>query len=287
MRHPVLLLSLPLLFLTLPPLAEAVRPPAGTNVEAPETPRAQATLSYRTKADLLLSGLVAGTSVDKAEAIPEEISVRAGTRFRILDRRINDDEDYFTLLELQATEGTLEQNVAFWLDEHELVKALYGVEPANEETRLNLDTVSPAYARFEFEGAVDTAGPEGFIIPIKGARRTSPPGMRMHPILKKWKMHAGWDFAAPTGTPVMAAAAGKVSQAGPLGGYGNVIYLDHGRIETRYAHLSKILVKVKQPVAQAQVIGKVGTTGRSTGPHLHYERRGPNGEILDVPPGRR
>ena len=87
-------------------------------------------------------------------------------------------------------------------------------------------------------------------------------------------MHAGVDFRAPSGHPVRAAAAGRVTMARRNGGYGNMVEIDHGRgMTTRYAHLSAILVKSGQRVRPGQIIGRVGSTGRSTGPHLHYETR--------------
>jgi murein DD-endopeptidase MepM/ murein hydrolase activator NlpD len=108
--------------------------------------------------------------------------------------------------------------------------------------------------------------------PIDKARLSSGFGMRFHPILGYSRMHQGIDFAAPTGTPVLASAGGRVVKAGWSGGYGNVVQIDHGRgTVTRYAHLSRINVKEGQQVAQGHRIGAVGSTGMSTGPHLHYE----------------
>lgn len=110
--------------------------------------------------------------------------------------------------------------------------------------------------------------------PIDGARLSSGFGLRRHPILGYTKMHKGVDFAAPTGTPIYAAGNGTVELAGRNGGYGNYIRLRHsGTYKTAYAHLSKIAKGVRQGarVRQGEVIGYVGTTGRSTGPHLHYE----------------
>ncbi len=283
MRHHQLALLAATLLLTVSP-SHAARPPAGHDSEADSSPRGEKPFLYQTRTDLVLMGVVANETSENL-ALPEEVRLGAGTKFRILDRRFNEDNDYFAELEFDG--GEEDAKLTFWVDEHELVKALYGLEPALEDERLSLNDANPALAQFDYLGSVNTAGPDTFIVPIRNARRTSPPGMRLHPILKRWKLHAGWDFAAPLGTPVLAAAAGTVTQAGRLGGYGNAIYLSHGKIETRYAHLSKILVRVKQPVKQAQVIGKVGSTGQSTGNHLHYERRGPNGEVLDIPPGRR
>lgn len=108
--------------------------------------------------------------------------------------------------------------------------------------------------------------------PVEGARLSSNFGMRFHPILGYSRMHQGIDFAAPTGTPVLASAGGKVVAAGWSGGYGNLVAVQHGRnMVTRYAHLSRIHVKLGETVAQGQRIGAVGSTGLSTGPHLHYE----------------
>lgn len=94
---------------------------------------------------------------------------------------------------------------------------------------------------------------------------------RFHPVLGKVRPHLGVDFGAPTGTPVMAAADGKIIFAGNNGGYGNLIRLQHNAtLTTFYGHLSKILVKNGQRVRQGKIIGMVGSTGLSTGPHLHY-----------------
>lgn len=108
--------------------------------------------------------------------------------------------------------------------------------------------------------------------PIDGARLTSGFGKRKHPILGYTKMHRGVDFAAPTGTPIYAAGDGTIEVAGRNGGYGNYVRIRHnGTYKTAYAHLSRIKVKKGSRVRQGQVIGLVGSTGRSTGPHLHYE----------------
>jgi murein DD-endopeptidase MepM/ murein hydrolase activator NlpD len=95
---------------------------------------------------------------------------------------------------------------------------------------------------------------------------------RYHPILKRSRPHLGVDFGAPTGTPVRAVADGVVTTAGPHGGHGNFVELDHdGPYATSYSHLSAVLVKRGQSVRQGDIIGKVGSTGLSTGPHLHYQ----------------
>ncbi|MDE1148710.1 MAG: M23 family metallopeptidase [Azospirillaceae bacterium] len=110
--------------------------------------------------------------------------------------------------------------------------------------------------------------------PIDGARVTSSYGMRMHPVLGYSKMHKGKDFGAPVGTPIYAAGDGVVEQAGPFSSYGNYIRLRHGnQMETAYGHMSRIAAGMRAGlrVAQGDVIGYVGATGRATGPHLHFE----------------
>jgi murein DD-endopeptidase MepM/ murein hydrolase activator NlpD len=111
--------------------------------------------------------------------------------------------------------------------------------------------------------------------PVKTAEFTSGYGTRTDPFRGGAARHQGIDLAAPIGTPIYATADGTVSESGwNSGGYGNLIKVDHGRgIETRYAHLSRISVSAGQRVTRGQVIGYMGSTGRSTGSHLHYEVR--------------
>jgi murein DD-endopeptidase MepM/ murein hydrolase activator NlpD len=114
------------------------------------------------------------------------------------------------------------------------------------------------------------------IKPVDDGRLSSRFGWRRwHPILKRPAFHAGIDWAAPSGTPVRAAADGRVVQArSSYGGYGTYLKLDHGgRIETAYAHLSSMQVRRGARVRRGEVIGRVGRTGRATGPHLHFELR--------------
>jgi len=110
---------------------------------------------------------------------------------------------------------------------------------------------------------------------------TSPFGMRYHPILKTRKLHTGIDIAAPSGASIMAADAGTVIYSGWMDGYGQVIVVDHGnKMSTLYAHQSVLIAAKGASVGKGQVIGKVGTTGFSTGPHLHFEVR-VNGSTVD------
>ena len=129
--------------------------------------------------------------------------------------------------------------------------------------------------------------------PINGARLSSSFGMRKHPILGFNKMHRGTDFAAPTGTPIMASGSGTVTRARWCGGGGNCVKIRHNSTyETIYAHMSKFAQGVKEgrKVKQGQIIGYVGSTGLSTGPHLHYEvvvnGKKVNSQKLKLPSGK-
>jgi murein DD-endopeptidase MepM/ murein hydrolase activator NlpD len=129
--------------------------------------------------------------------------------------------------------------------------------------------------------------------PINGARLSSSFGMRKHPIDGFNKMHRGTDFAAPTGTPIMASGNGTIQKAGWCGGGGNCVKIRHNSTyETIYAHMSKFARGIKKGVRvkQGQTIGYVGSTGKSTGPHLHYEvivnGKKVNSQKLKLPSGK-
>ena len=118
-------------------------------------------------------------------------------------------------------------------------------------------------------------------MPVSAARLTSGFGMRTHPIRGGARAHAGIDLAAPYGSPVFATSDGVVGAAGWSGGYGLMITIGHGDgIQTRYGHLSRLNVAAGQEVVRGDVIGFVGSTGESTGPHVHYEVR-VDGAALD------
>lgn len=154
--------------------------------------------------------------------------------------------------------------------------------------------------RFETEdGEVDYYDPSGQSVrralmrtPIEGARVSSNFGMRHHPILGYSRMHTGTDFAAPRGTPIYAAGDGVIESLGTNGGYGKYVRVRHNsNYDTAYAHMSRYANGLRRGshVLQGQIIGFVGTTGRSTGPHLHYEviQNGDkiNPQSLDLPRG--
>jgi murein DD-endopeptidase MepM/ murein hydrolase activator NlpD len=126
-----------------------------------------------------------------------------------------------------------------------------------------------------FTGNLAYRGDGGMIFPLSiPARITSVFGWRNHPITGDHRFHSGTDLGAPMGTPVLAAATGQVETAGWLGGYGLTVTINHPSAEqTLYAHLSELYVQPGQRVEQGSVIGRVGSTGNSTGPHLHFEVR--------------
>ncbi len=157
----------------------------------------------------------------------------------------------------------------------------------------------PIY-RYEMkDGRIDYFEPDGFSVrktlmktPVDGARLSSGFGMRKHPVLGYNKMHKGLDFAAPTGTPIYAAGDGVIEFLGRKGGYGNYIRIRHNsKLKTAYAHMHKYGRGMSQGkrIEQGDVIGYVGTTGRSTGPHLHYEvhvkDKQVNPRSVDLPTG--
>ena len=166
---------------------------------------------------------------------------------------------------------------------------------------LNLQNNDLQLYRYEYEkNKVDFFDENGKSIkktlmktPINGARLSSSYGKRKHPILGYTKLHTGTDFAAPTGTPIMASGDGKVIKAGWCGGGGNCVKIKHNsKYQTVYAHMSKFGRGIKRGVRvkQGQIIGYVGSTGMSTGPHLHYEvienGKKVNSQKLKLPSGK-
>ncbi|MCK6419079.1 MAG: M23 family metallopeptidase [Alphaproteobacteria bacterium] len=166
---------------------------------------------------------------------------------------------------------------------------------------LSLGGRSKPIFRFEMEdGRIDYFKPDGrslrktlLTTPIDGARISSGFGMRRHPIMGYNKMHKGVDFAASTGTPIYAAGDAVVDFVGRQNGYGNYIRLRHnGQLKTAYAHMSRFARGINKGtrVRQGQIIGYVGSTGNSTGPHLHYEVLVNNAQVnprsIDLPTGQ-
>jgi len=152
-------------------------------------------------------------------------------------------------------------------DQKELEESL----DALEEVQKIISDAIKKLSNDSFAGTVSSRSEIHMQWPVSG-RITSDYGNRYHPILHRWKFHSGIDIAAPSGTPIKAAERGVVMTAGYLTGYGNTVIIIHGAgVSTLYGHQSKIAVKEGDIVTKATVIGYVGSTGYSTGPHLHFE----------------
>lgn len=156
--------------------------------------------------------------------------------------------------------------------ETEVGKLLYaGLYRGARKTQLLQWTVGGRSDWYEASGVGQTRG-GGFAQPVAYARVSSGFGMRFHPLLGYTRLHRGVDFAAPYGAPIRAVSDGYVSNAGWAGGYGNQVRISHGgTLGSSYSHMSRIAVSAGTRVLQGQVIGYVGSTGLSTGPHLHFE----------------
>ncbi len=200
---------------------------------------------------------------------------------------IKADEDTVSeqLAELDAVKADLDALAATQLDLAEEVAAdlaalaakLDAVEETIAEFEEELDGLEAEQARveqlIEEEASREGEAPGILVRPVPGAI-TSPFGMRLHPILGYYRMHAGVDFRAGYGQEIKAGAAGRVILAGVRGGYGNTIIIDHGGgMTTLYAHQSSLNVSYNDQVSAGEIIGYVGSTGLSTGPHLHFEVR--------------
>lgn len=144
------------------------------------------------------------------------------------------------------------------------------LDPNSDEARAN--SVLSALAEIDLYRIAAERTP--FAMPVTGARMTSAYGRRRDPFTGRTSNHTGEDFAGPHGTPIRATSSGTISFAGRQSGYGNIVIIQHDfGIETRYAHLSSIAVSVGQRVSRGDRVGGMGSTGRSTGTHLHYEIR--------------
>ncbi len=177
--------------------------------------------------------------------------------------------------ELQVLQASNEAAVAT----HAALLAEVQVRKAGYEAELAAlvqisDSLAAALAARQLGQVANPALRGFFVLPVPTARMSSSFGPRVHPIFGTARLHAGIDLAAPTGTPIGAAGFGTVVTSGVLGGYGNAIVIDHGNgLSTLYGHLSVLHAQVGDVVEPNQTIGLVGSTGNSTGPHLHLEVR--------------
>ena len=257
-----------------------------------ELMRRQATLESRASA---LSGAADPMTTGSTKPVERDGGKRSSieTQLRDVEASLDrvDQDETSTLDRMQARYESRTQRVrgilvSLGLNLHALPAATGGpfvpvrLPPANESFARSLTRVSIARAQ-----ANDLSNTLTFV-PLRSPltsdlEMTSPFGVRIDPFVHAPSMHTGMDFHATAGDPIYATAAGKVVKAGWEGGYGQMVEIDHGEgLSTRYGHMSAIGVAVGQKVRAGQVIGRVGSTGRSTGPHLHYETR-INGEAVN------
>ena len=283
---------------------EAIRPGTAINVTLgrrphPNVARPLDALTFRARIDLRLTVVRAGSQLvlqPRAISIDEtplRIQGRVGASLyrsaRAAGAPARAVEAYIRALATQLNIGAVGADDRFDIviehrraetGESETGRLLYaGLERAGgRDLRLMQWTVDGTTQWFEASGVGRTSS--GLQQPVPGAL-SSGFGYRMHPILGYRRFHRGIDFRAAHGTPILAATDGRIARAGWGGGYGNVVEIRHnGGLATRYGHMSRISVSPGQTVRQGQVIGYVGSTGLSTGPHLHYEMFR-NGQLVD------
>ncbi len=243
-------------------------------------------LSFRARLDLALtlqrtpSGLIANAKNIAVDSTPLRIRARVGNGIfnsaRAAGASSHVVQQYLELLDKAGLLDTARPD-----DELDLVIEHRRAETG--ETRLgrmvygglirdNKAKMSQVFWRGQFWEASGVGQSRGELMRPVNGRITSYYGGRRHPILGYVRMHAGIDFGAAHGTPIYAATSGRVVYSGRHGGHGNYVKINHGgALATGYAHMSRITAGVGQSVRQGQIIGYVGSTGLSTGPHLHYE----------------
>lgn len=200
-------------------------------------------------------------------------------RQRIADRKAKKDKVVAEIALLQKKQ--MQEKIR--LQSAMRVKAglLKDIKKDINKLKAQLDDLDRQSSRLEDEISRYQSGGGAYVKPHKGkllrpvnGRLSSPFGYRVHPIAKTRRLHAGQDIAAKSGTPIKAAASGVVISAGWRGGYGNCVVIDHGGgLSTLYGHCSRLYVSRGAKVSQGQRIAAVGSTGYSTGPHLHFEVR--------------
>ena len=256
---------------------------------APDQPRTLKSLSFRARFDLALAveradgggGLQLTRTPIRVDDTPLRIRGTVGASLyrsaRAAGAPANAVQAYLRALgqQVDLDEGLLPTDTFDIIVQHrraatgerEAGKLIYAGIDRNERPRVQLMRWGSEF--YEASGVGEQKS--GLVAPVPG-RVTSHFGNRRHPILGYVRRHAGLDFKASYGTPIVAVTDGRVSGAGRMGGCGNAVRLEHGgALQTRYCHMSQIAVRGGQIVRRGQVIGYVGSTGLSTGPHLHYE----------------
>ena len=227
--------------------------------------RAAAAANLQEKAEL------EARATETAAEIKSLVKVRAKARRAAADAKAEDER---LLQQLEAEKATIGELLRQRAEEARRAAAAAAAAAAREAAAKQDDAAGPPAGQPAAPAPAPPADTSGLSSPVAGYV-TSPYGMRFHPIYKVWKLHDGTDFGAGCGTPVRAAADGTVISRYYNSGYGNRIIIDHGLrsgvgLGTTYNHLSGYAVSVGQRVQRGQVIGYVGTTGASTGCHLHF-----------------
>jgi murein DD-endopeptidase MepM/ murein hydrolase activator NlpD len=243
---------------TAPPASEPLQVPnAAVTIEAPASSGMVDRTSYDTGATALETP--ANLSNDRVNVVIESREQKPG--FAPIESAENNTSPQLNLGEgIGSLQISSNQGISWTPSEQSIVPALPSY--LNQKLLRPFSRIGLKDGKFTYPLAIPS--------PI-----TSLFGWRIHPISGSTKMHTGTDIAAPEGTPVLAAMAGKVLLADTLGGYGLTIALEHsdGTQQTLYGHLSEIFVKPGELIQQGAIIGRVGSTGNSTGPHLHLEFR--------------
>jgi murein DD-endopeptidase MepM/ murein hydrolase activator NlpD len=246
---------------------------------------------YKTKHTLILDLLISTNSIsqfldriyyqnliiqsDKKKML--ELKTEA-KKIAILKQRVENEKRQLSRIikdidrENTNIKDTIKQNKSML---EKIQKDKHAYEKAERDLKRQSDNLTSMISRSTRNSGVTVSG--GFILPAHG-RITSPFGWRTHPIFKSKIFHTGIDYAVPMGTPIKASNSGKVIYAGWYGGYGKVVILDHGSCTgapttTLYAHMSQPKVYVGENVVRGQIVGLSGSTGYSTGPHVHFEVR--------------
>ena len=247
---------------------------------------------YKTKHTLILDLLISTDSISqfldriyyqnliiKSDRQKIQILKEEATKVSFLKQRVENEKRQLSHIirnidrENTNIESTIRKNKSM-LEKIQKDKRAY--EKAERELAKQSDYLTRMISKTTKHSSVSVKG--GFILPVNGARISSPFGYRIHPIFKSKIFHTGIDYAIAYGTPIKASNSGKVIYSGWYGGYGKVVIIDHGSCTgapttTLYAHMSRQNVIVGQFVNRGDIIGYVGSTGYSTGPHVHFEVR--------------
>lgn len=226
------------------------------------------------RAGLAMWALLAAIATQPAAAssgVAPQLIASAGTSKTVATEVQNPADEQFKRLVSQWKAETPRVPSLAAIYDREITKA--GKPSADRFARLgSFGTDLDALQSPVFAGSSRPGGSKPSRAPVSANRLTSGFGPRIHPILGGLRVHSGVDLAAATGTPIRATADGVVSRAGWTGGYGLLVAIRHSNgMVTRYGHMSRVAVAPGTVVRKSDVIGFVGSTGRSTGPHLHYE----------------